>query len=108
MSRREYTEPARPDRRARRSPTIAPPAPVPAAAPDPARGHVLLDEPVVAALQGVRDYPCASVLMSTAPGRALSTDDAARLDRLPPPPRRPLRGGGGPPPHAPPVARPPR
>src|SRR4051794_41941729 len=108
MSRREYTEPARPDRRARRSPTIAPPAPVPAAAPDPARGHVLLDEPVVAALQGVRDYPCASVLMSTAPGRALSTDDSARLDRLPRRPRGPLRSGGADPPPTAPPSRPPR
>jgi hypothetical protein len=83
MSRREHTEPARHDRRARRpSPAIAPPVPVPAPPADPARGHVLLDEPVVAALQAVRDYPCASVLMSTAPGNALSSVDAARLDRL--------------------------
>jgi hypothetical protein len=43
---------------------------------------VLLDEPVVAALQAVRDYPCASVLMSTAPANSLSSADAARLDRL--------------------------
>jgi hypothetical protein len=43
---------------------------------------VLLDEPVVAGLQAVRDYPCASVLMSTAPGAALTSADAARLDRL--------------------------
>ena len=84
MSRREQTEPPRPDQQRvrHRSPAIAPPAPVPGVATDPARGHVLLDEPVVATLQAVRDYPCASVLMSTAAGRTLSPVDAARLDRL--------------------------
>src|SRR4051812_33285598 len=83
MSRPEHIEPARRDRRARRrSPAMASPYPVVAAPADPTRGHVLLDEPVVAALQAVRDYPCASVLMSTAPGSALSSADAARLDRL--------------------------
>ena len=83
MSRREHTEPARHDRRLRRrSLALAPPVPVAAPPVDPARGHVLLDEPVVAALQAVRDYPCASVLMSTAPGNALSSADAARLDLL--------------------------
>ena len=83
MSRREHTEPARHDRRRRRrSPATAAPVPVPAPPADPARGHVLLDEPVVVALQAVRDYPCASVLMSTAPGSAMSAADAARLERL--------------------------
>jgi hypothetical protein len=33
-------------------------------------------------LQAVRDYPCASVLMSTAPGASMTSIDAARLDRL--------------------------
>src|SRR4051812_7633431 len=83
MSRPEHIEPARRDRRARRrSPAMASPYPVVAAPADPARGRVQLDEPVVAALQAVRDYPCASVLMSTAPGSTLSSADAARLDRL--------------------------
>jgi hypothetical protein len=54
----------------------------PALPPEPSRGPVALDEPVVAGLQAVRDYPCASVLMSTAPAAAMTPTDAARLDRL--------------------------
>ena len=81
MSPCDRTLPARARRRPSVPPAARPPAdPSPPAGP--ARGPVALDEPVVAGLQAVRDYPCASVLMSTAPGAAMTHVDAARLDRL--------------------------
>jgi hypothetical protein len=46
------------------------------------RGLVALDDCVLARLQAVTDYPCASVLMTTAPAGSMSSRDAARLERL--------------------------
>ena len=46
------------------------------------RGSAPLDEALVGRLQAVRDYPCASVLMTTAPAAHLTARDADRLDRL--------------------------
>jgi hypothetical protein len=46
------------------------------------RGAAPLDDSFVGRLQAVRDYPCASVLMTTAPAARMSTRDATRLERL--------------------------
>src|SRR6476619_1684298 len=46
------------------------------------RGTVPLDDGLVGRLQAVRDYPCASVLMTTAPASCMTARDATRLDRL--------------------------
>ena len=60
------------------------PAPRPRRAPE--RGVAALDDALVGRLQAVRDYPCASVLMTTAPASHMNVRDAARLDRM-------VRGG---------------
>jgi hypothetical protein len=56
----------------------------PPAGPDQAaeRGAAPLDDSFVGRLQAVRDYPCASVLMTTAPAERMSHRDATRLESL--------------------------
>ena len=81
MSPRDHRT-ARDDARARRRSRAGGPPTDAASGGGPPRGWMALDEPLVATLQSVRDYPCASVLMSTTPGAAPSRSDADRLDRL--------------------------
>jgi len=51
-------------------------------APVVERGLVALDDAVLARLQAVDDYPCVSVLATTAPASVMSSRDGARLERL--------------------------
>ncbi|MEP6624868.1 MAG: hypothetical protein ABJC79_10515, partial [Acidimicrobiia bacterium] len=67
-------------RRIRRALGVAVSPPEPSGADQ--RGAALLDDVLVGRLQAIRAYPCASVLMTTAPAARMSTRDAAQLDRL--------------------------
>jgi hypothetical protein len=68
--------------RARRSLGVAVSPPAPRRDDLPERGSAGLDDSLVGRLQAVRDYPCASVLMSTTPGARMTTGDGARLDGM--------------------------
>ena len=82
MDRRTTRDPRRRPRSGRAlGVAVSPPASGPPSAPAE-RGTAPLDEALVGRLQAVRDYPCASVLMTTAPAPRMTARDAARLDRF--------------------------